>query len=117
MKTLTEKETSAFHAQFCPFAERIYRSALIVTGSPRSAEQLQVDIYLKAFVEYLLARDVANFKSWLTKIVSECFADYELYSGEIDTAMKAVYQTYHVTLKNLIDCKKTKMRHETLFTA
>src|SRR5574341_771338 len=90
MNTLTDKEISAFHARFCPFADRVYRSALIVTGNPRSAEQLQIDVYLKAFVEYLQAGNVANFKNWLAEIVSECFGDYELYNSDMDFEMNAV---------------------------
>jgi ABC-type transporter MlaC component len=62
MKNVTDKEISAFHVRFCPFADRLYRSTLIVTGNPRSAEQLQVDVYLKAFVEYLHAGHLANFE-------------------------------------------------------
>lgn len=116
MNTLTDKEISAFHARFCPFADRVYRNALIVTGSPRSAEQLQVDVYLKAFVEYLHAGHLTNFKNWLAEIASECFADYELQNSEMPFEMNTVYQAYHVTLKKLIDCKKEKMRHESLFT-
>ena len=117
MNTLTDKEISAFHARFCPFADRLYRSALIVTGKPSSAEQLQVDVYLKAFVEYLQAGNVANFKNWLAEIVSESFADYELENSDMPFEMNAVYQAYQVTLKKLIDCKKEKMRYEPLFTA
>lgn len=112
MNTLTDKEISAFHARFCPFADRLYRSALIVAGNPRSAEQLQVDIYLKAFVEYLQAGNIANFKVWLAEIVSECFAGYELENSAMPFEMNAVYEAYQVTLKKLIDCQKTKMRHE-----
>lgn len=117
MNTLTDKEISAFHARFCPFADRLYRSALIVTGNPRSAEQLQVDIYLKAFVEYLQAGNVANFKNWLAEIVAECFGDYELQNSKMPFEMNAVYQAYRVTLKKLVDCKRAKMRREPLFTA
>ncbi len=82
MKNVTDKEISAFHARFCPFADRLYRSALIVTGNPKSAEQLQVDVYLKAFVEYLHAGHLANFETWLAEIAGECFADYEIQDNE-----------------------------------
>jgi hypothetical protein len=117
MNTLTDKEISAFHARFYPFADRLYRNALIVTGNPRSAEQLQVDVYLKAFVEYLRAQNIANFKNWLAEIASEYFADYELENDEMPFEMNAVYQAYQVTLKKLIDCKtgfsKTNLRQTT----
>lgn len=36
-----DKNARAVHAHFCPFADRLYRSALIVTGNPGSAEQFQ----------------------------------------------------------------------------
>ncbi|MGH7596407.1 MAG: hypothetical protein ACREOI_08645 [bacterium] len=117
MNALTDKEISAFHTRFCPFADRLYRSALIVTGSPRSAEQLQVDVYLKAFVEYLQAGNIANFKNWLAEIVSECFSEYELENSKMPFEMNAVYRVYQVTLKKLIDCKKEKLHYESLFTA
>jgi hypothetical protein len=117
MNTLTDKEISAFHANFCPFSDRLYRSALIVAGNPRSAEQLQVDIYLKAFVEYLHAGNVTNFKDWLAGIAVECFGDYEFQNSKMPFEMNAVYQAYRMTLKKLIDCKKRKMSHEPLFTA
>ena len=117
MKHITDNERSAFHARFCPFAKRIYRGALIVAGNPRSAEQLQIDVYLKAFVEYLLAGGVANFKSWLAGIAAECFSAYEFQNSEMPSEMSAVYQAYRVTLKKLIDCPKPKIRPEPLFTA
>jgi hypothetical protein len=116
MNILTDKEISAFHTRFCPFADRLYRSALIVTGSPTNAEQLQVDVYLKAFVEYLQTGNIANFKNWLAEIVSECFAEYELENSAMPFTMSAVYQAYQVTLKKLVDCKKEKRRYEPLFT-
>ncbi|MCI0691992.1 hypothetical protein L0337_08300 [candidate division KSB1 bacterium] len=108
MKNVTDKEISAFHARFCPFADRVYRSAIIATGNLKSAKQLQVDVYLKAFVEYLLAGHVANFKNWLAAIASECFADHELQNREMPFEMNAVYQAYRMTLKKLIDCQKQK---------
>jgi len=114
MNNITDHERSAFHARFCPFADRIYRGALIVAGNPRSAERLQVDVYLKAFVEYLQAGHVANFKNWLAEIVRECFDDYELQDGEIPFEAKTVYDLDYVTLEKLVDCKKLARRREPL---
>jgi DNA-directed RNA polymerase specialized sigma24 family protein len=116
MNNITDHERSAFHARFCPFANRIYRGALIVTGNPRRAEQLQVDVYLKAFVEYLLAGHITNFKSWLAELVRECFADYELQESAIPLVAIAVYEFDYMTLEKLIDCKKLARRREPLVT-
>lgn len=80
MNTESGKEMSEFHVLFRPFVNPIYRGALILTGSPRSAEKLQVEIYMKAFMQYLQAEPGMNFKEWLLEIVAECFS--ELRSGQ-----------------------------------
>ena len=108
MKTITDKETSAFHARFCPFADRIYRNALIVTGNPQNAERLQVDVYLKAFVEYLYAGTLADFKAWLVEIVRECFAEYKLEQAALQASSHAAYVIMPMALAEFVDCKKRK---------
>lgn len=76
MNASNEKKNGEFYTRFHPFTRRIYRSALIVTGCPRSAEKLQANIYLKAFIAYLQAGHVADFKVWLAEIVREAFSEY-----------------------------------------
>jgi DNA-directed RNA polymerase specialized sigma24 family protein len=116
MNNITDNERSAFHARFCPFADRIYRGALILAGNLQRVEQLQVDIYLKAFVEYLLAGNIANFENWLAEIVRECFDDYALQDSEIYFEANAVYKLDGLTLDKLVDCKKMAQRRERLLT-
>ncbi|MCG3119128.1 MAG: hypothetical protein ALAOOOJD_01459 [bacterium] len=116
MKPITDNERSAFHARFCPFADRIYRGALILAGNSQNAERLQVDVYLKAFVEYLLAGNIANFENWLAEIVRECFDDYELQDNEIYFEVNAVDKLDYLTLEKLVDCKKMTQRRERIFT-
>jgi hypothetical protein len=110
MKPITDDERSAFHARFCPFADRIYRGALILAGNSQSAERLQVDIYLKAFVEYLLADNIANFENWLVEIVRECFDGYEPQDSEIYFEANAVDKLDYLTLEKLVNCKKMARR-------
>ena len=74
------KEISEFNIQFRPYVNPIYRGALIVTGNPRSADKLQVKIYMKSFMQYLQAGSGLSFKEWLLEIVAECFS--ELRNGE-----------------------------------
>lgn len=109
MKHITDNERSAFHARFCPFVERIYRDSLIVAGNPRSAAQLQVDIYLKAFVEYLLAGNIANFENWLAGIVRECIDDYELQDSQIYVEANAIDKLDCLTLDQLVGCKNRRV--------
>jgi hypothetical protein len=78
VNNMIDREICDFHKLFCPFARRIFRGALIVTGSVRSAEKLQVDIYLKAFIKYVLAERVVDFETWLVKIVEELFGQSRL---------------------------------------
>ncbi|NIR51527.1 hypothetical protein GWO43_23390 [candidate division KSB1 bacterium] len=66
-------EMGEFHRRFRPYVNRIYRGALILTGSPGSAKKLQTEVYLRAFMAYLQAEPIANFKAWLIDIVSDCF--------------------------------------------
>ena len=74
----TAKELGEFHARFCPYADQLYRDALIVTGNPRSANKLGAEIYLKAFMEYLQAERIVNFKNWLIKIIDKYFSKAKL---------------------------------------
>ncbi len=74
------KEISEFHSHFRPYVNSIYRGALIMTGNPRSADKLQVKIYMKSFMQYLQAGSGLSFKEWLLEIVAECFS--ELRNGE-----------------------------------
>lgn len=105
MITVTDEEISAFHTRYCPFAERIYRGALIVTGSSKFAEQLQVDVYLKAFVEYLHAAHLRDFESWLAEIAGECIAEFELHHRSLPFETNAVYETFVAMLTDRCDCR------------
>jgi len=116
MSTLTDKQAGAFHARFCPLAGRLYRSALIVAGNRRRAEQLQVDIYLKAFVEYLHATSIPHFEYWLAPIVRECLDDYGFVNRQVRFEKEAVSQLEHVMLAKLVDCRNGKLRDQPLFT-
>lgn len=106
MTNITDKEAGAFRTRFCPFADRLYRGALIVTDSPGSAAQLHVDVYLKAFVEYLLAGRIDNFENWLAEIVRTCFAEYQLQRGERYFQGDAVYEAFQAKLRKLAACKQ-----------
>lgn len=116
-KNISAKEARAFHARFCPFADRLYRSALIVTGNPSRAEQLQVDIYLKAFVEYLHAGHLSKFESWLSEIASACFAEYELQRSAIQHEREVVSEAFQAALRKLIDCKEYKQSKSQKYVA
>ncbi len=63
----------AFKAGICPFVERLYRTALIITGSPRAATKLLQKIYRKAWAHYKTADHVADFAGWLAAFVSQNF--------------------------------------------
>ena len=58
-----------------------------MTGNPRSADKLQVKIYMKSFMQYLQAGSGLSFKEWLLEIVAECFS--ELRSGEAKQSSKS----------------------------
>ena len=73
INNMINREICDFHKLFCPFARRIFRGALIVTGGVRSAEKLQADIYMTAFIKYVQAGHVIDFKAWLVEIVEEAF--------------------------------------------
>jgi DNA-directed RNA polymerase specialized sigma24 family protein len=77
-KKLNAKELGEFHSRFCPYADKLYRAALIVTGNPRNALKLGAEIYMKAFREYLRAERIVNFKDWLIKIVHAHFSKAKL---------------------------------------
>jgi hypothetical protein len=87
VNTRSGKEMSEFHIHFRPYVNLIYRGALIMTGNPRSAEKLQVKIYMKAFMQYLQTGSVISFKKWLLEIVTECFS--ELTSGQVEQDAKS----------------------------
>lgn len=106
MKDIDDRVAGAFHALFCPFAGRLYRGALIVTGNPGSAAQLQVDVYLKAFVEYLLAGRINNFENWLAEIVRTCFAEYQLQPSATRFQGDAAYEAFQANLRKLAACKQ-----------
>lgn len=105
MTRLTDEESGEFYTRFCPFARLIYRTALIVTGRPRSAERLQFDIYVKAFIEYLQFGHIANFDDWLAKIVADAFSAYKLQRREKDFSIHTFSETEQLLLEKLADCK------------
>ena len=73
----TDIEISDFHNLFRPFVNRVYRAALILTNNPKTAEKLQTEIYLKAFMQYLQDSDVIDlidFRTWLLQIIDDCFS-------------------------------------------
>lgn len=117
MKYITDKEAGAFHARFCPFADRLYRGALIITGNPGCAAQLQVDIYLKAFVEYLLAGRINNFNNWLAEIVRTSFAEYQLQRGKGHFKGDAVYEAFQAKLRKLAACKQYAQNNSQKYVA
>jgi DNA-directed RNA polymerase specialized sigma24 family protein len=72
------RELGEFHSRFCPYADKLYRAALIVTGNPRKAINLEAELYLKAFMEFVRAKRIVNFKDWLIKIVTDHFSKANL---------------------------------------
>lgn len=62
-----------FRITMCPFVERLYRTSLIVTGSPRAAANLLQKIYRKAWLYYETADHIADFAIWLARLVSQNF--------------------------------------------
>ncbi len=88
----TNIEISEFHSFFRPFVNRIYRGALILTNNHRTAEKLQTEIYLDAFMQYLQDSDFIDFKIWLLQIIDDCFSTRKAQNGEMlikkDSAQK-----------------------------
>lgn len=72
------RELGEFHSRFCPHADKLYRAALIVTGNRRRAIKLGAEIYMKAFMEYVRAKRIVNFKDWLVKLVNDHFSKAKL---------------------------------------
>ena len=88
----TNIEISAFHSLFRPLVNLIYRGALILTKNPKTAERLQTEIYLEAFMQYLQNSDFTDFKSWLLQIIDDCFSKRKSQSRKMliskDSAQK-----------------------------
>ncbi len=79
------KEMSDFHIHFRPFVDSIYRGALVMTGNPRNAEKLQVQIYMKAFMLYLQTNPGVNFKEWVLEIVADSFSELRNSKTKVDS--------------------------------
>ncbi len=73
---------SEFHGLFRPYVNRIYRGALILTWSPKTAEKLQTEIYIEAFMQYSQGRNLLDFKTWLLEIVDDCFSTRKSQNNE-----------------------------------
>ena len=65
---LDEFETHAF-----PFVNRLYRTALILTGSPRRAKNLLFDACLQARHRYRHFHNDHDFGTWLFRILFDAF--------------------------------------------
>jgi DNA-directed RNA polymerase specialized sigma24 family protein len=63
-----------FESRFCPFVNRIYRSALIVAKSPSGAKQLVREICQKAWQSYQQQKPAAEFSRWLAKLMHQSFS-------------------------------------------
>ncbi len=74
---------SEFHGLFRPYVNRIYRGALILTWSPKTAEKLQTKIYIEAFMQYSQGRNLLDFKTWLLQIVDDCFSKHKPQNSEM----------------------------------
>jgi len=95
------KEIGEFHSRFRPYVNSIYRGALIMTGNPRSADKLQVKIYMKSFMQYLQAGSGLSFKEWLLEIVAECFSEFRNGETRQDSKSDAKRQkAMHVIASN-----------------
>ncbi len=92
----TNIEISEFHSLFRPFVNRIYRGVLILTKNPKTAERLQTEIYLEAFMQYLQDSEVIDFKVWLLQIIDDCFSTRKAQRSEMlirkDLAQKQAIQ-------------------------
>jgi DNA-directed RNA polymerase specialized sigma24 family protein len=64
----TEFEALAF-----PFMNRLYRTALILTGSPRVAKNLLHDIFLKARREHPRFHNDDDFGLWMFRVLFDAF--------------------------------------------
>lgn len=73
---------SEFHGLFRPYVSRIYRGALILTNNPKTAERLQTEIYLEAFMQYSQGGNLLDFRIWLLQIVDDCFSTRKSQNSE-----------------------------------
>lgn len=106
MKPQTQKESGEFHTRFCPYANRIYRSALILTGCPKRAERLQVELYLQAFIAYLRAGNIRDFERWLAGVALEILSKSNFRRHERQLISNAFSETERVIVEKLAECKK-----------
>ncbi len=68
-----------FELRFRPYAQRIYRSALIVTKSPAQAKQLEREVCRKAWRSYA-PMSATDFTRWLTRLLQQSFAELMIHS-------------------------------------
>lgn len=64
-----------FELRFRPYAQRIFRAALILTRSPERANRLANEIWQKAWRNYA-PMPATEFTSWLSRLLQQFFAEY-----------------------------------------
>ncbi len=106
MKPQPQKESGEFYTRFCPYANRIYRSALILTGCPNKAERLQMDLYLRAFLAYLHAGNIVDFERWLAGVAIEIFSKSNFRRQERQLTSNAFSETEQMIAEKLAECNK-----------
>jgi len=74
---LSISAAAEFESRFCPFVNRLYRSALIVAKSPSRAKQLVREICQKAWQSYRQQKPAAEFSRWLAKLIHQSFSQYQ----------------------------------------
>jgi len=72
-KTTTTKAKSEFECLALEHMDALYASALRLTRSPKDAEDLVQDTYLKAFRFFDSFEKGTNIKAWLFKILTNTF--------------------------------------------
>jgi hypothetical protein len=68
-----------FELRFRPYAQRIYRTALIVTQSPARAKQVEREICQKAWRTYS-PMPATDFTRWLARLLQQAFAEQRIHS-------------------------------------
>jgi hypothetical protein len=90
---LISTAAAEFESRFCPFVNRIYRSALIVTKSPSRARLLVREIFQNAWQSYQQQKPAAEFSRWLAKLIHQSFSQY----AKLNTLSKAGIHATHIS--------------------
>ncbi len=64
-----------FELRFRPYAQRIFRAALILTRSPERANRVANEVWQKAWRSYA-PMPATEFTCWLSRLLQQIFMEY-----------------------------------------